>query len=108
MKTILCFLALQIACVGSLSARERPLNPDRFPSIGLDVSTGKLAGIAKDHAAGAPYTDGGFVRGQLDLRLPISNALTLRAFGNSTGINNNLQFSDGTEVGVGLRFYIQN
>lgn len=88
-------------------AFDKSQNPDRYTSVGLDVSTGKLAGMVKDTAAGAPHTDGGFVKGLLDVRMPISNALTLHAFGSSTGINNNLQFSDGTEIGVGLRVFLQ-
>lgn len=84
-------------------------NPDRYLSVGLDVSSGHLAGILKDTSklpADSPQTDGGFVKGALDVRVPISNAVTFHAFGSSTGINNNLQYSEGSEVGVGLRVYI--
>lgn len=88
-------------------AFDRSNNPDKFTSIGLDVSSGKLAGIQKDTAAGAPHTDGGFVKGLLDVRVPITNALSMHAFGSSTGVNNNLQFSEGTEIGVGLRVFLQ-
>lgn len=85
-------------------AFDRSMNPDRYPSIGLDVSGGKLAGIPK---AAVPHTDGGFTRGLLDVRVPISNALTVHAFGSATGINNNLDYTEGSEVGLGLRIYIK-
>lgn len=107
MKTIGILIAVQMLSVGSLFAFDRTQNPDRYASVGLDVSTGKLAGIQKDVAAGAPHTDGGFVKGLLDIRVPISNAVTVHAFGSSTGVNNNMQFSEGTEVGLGLRVYLQ-
>jgi hypothetical protein len=107
MKTIGVLIALQMLSTGSLFAFDKSLNPDKFPSIGLDVSSGKLAGIQKDTVAGAPHTDGGFVKGLLDVRVPITNALTVHAFGSSTGVNNNLQFSEGSEVGIGLRIFIQ-
>jgi len=105
MKSMLIIFAVAIA--SPLHAFDRSLNPDRFTSIGLDVSSGKLAGMPKEVTAGTPHTDGGFVKGLLDIRLPISNALTIHAFGSNTGVNNNLQFSEGNEVGVGLRVYIQ-
>jgi hypothetical protein len=107
MKTLIVLVLIQTLSAGVLHAFDRSLNPDRYASVGLDISTGKLAGIQKDVAADAPHTDGGFVKGLLDLRVPISNALTVHAFGSSTGVNNNLQFSEGTEVGVGLRVYLQ-
>jgi hypothetical protein len=59
-------------------------------------------------AAGAPATDGGFVKGLVDFRLPISNAVTMHAFGSSTGVNNNMQFSEGHEVGLGMRVYFRD
>lgn len=82
-------------------------NPDRYPSFGLEASEGKLAGIQKDTPSGAPHTDGGFIDGKLDIRLPISDYITVNAFGESTGINNNLQFSEGNRIGIGVRVYVQ-
>lgn len=105
MKSVIVASILLVS--SSVFALDRSLNPDKYPSIGLDVSGGKLAGILKDVPAGAPATDGGFVKGLLDLRMPISNAVTLHGFASSTGLNNNKQFSEGSEVGFGLRVYIQ-
>lgn len=106
MKIVLVVVVL-LASFTPLQAFDRTLNSDRFASIGLDVSSGKLAGIQKDTVLGAPHTDGGFVKGLLDVRVPISNVLTLHAFGSSTGVNNNLQYSDGSEVGIGLRVFLR-
>jgi hypothetical protein len=108
MKSIfVAMMATFITSAPPAQAFDRSLNPDRYMSIGLDVSGGKLPGMLKTVPAGDPSTDGGFVRGLLDVRIPVSNALTIHAFGSSTGVNNNLQFSEGNEVGVGLRVYIQ-
>ena len=103
-------IVVGLLMMGSMVAQafDRSQNPDRFMSVGVDVSSGKLPGILTDQVAGAPYTDGGFVKGLLDIRVPISNALTVHAFGSTTGVNNNLQFSDGNEVGIGLRVYLLN
>ncbi len=106
MKTVIVVLSL-LAAVAPLQAFDRSLNPDRYASIGLDVSAGKLPGMLKTVQAGAPATDGGFTKGLLDLRLPISNALSFHAFGSATGVNNNMSFSEGSEVGFGLRVFIQ-
>lgn len=100
------FVTLGLLLALPCQAFDRYNNPDQYPSIGIDLSGGKLAGMVKDDVAGTPHTDGGFVKGLLDIRVPITNALTLHAFGSSTGINNNLQFSEGNEIGIGLRVYI--
>lgn len=105
MKTLI--VASLLALTANAWAFEVTHNPDRYPSVGLDVSSGHLAGI-DTVATGGPHTDGGFVKGLVDLRLPISNAVTLHAFGSSTGINNNLQFSNGDEMGLGLRVYFHD
>lgn len=106
MKILLMTVAVLVLMSWPSQAFDRSLNPDRYPSIGLDVSGGKLAGMQKVVAHGAPDTDGGFMKGAVDFKLPISNALTVRAFGSSTGINNNKEFTEGNEVGVGFRIYI--
>lgn len=105
---------LMAAIVGSLLAMcvkawsfDISKNPDRYASVGLDVSSGHLAGINTTTVGDEPHTDGGYVKGLLDLRVPISNAVTVHAFGSSTSINNNRQFSDGNEFGMGLRVYLQ-
>lgn len=105
MKIALVVALLQIASAGW--AFDRTENPDRYTSIGMDLSTGKLPGMLKKEVAGLPDTDGGFVKGLLDVRVPITNTLTMHVFGSSTGVNNNLEFSEGNEVGFGLRVYIR-
>lgn len=105
MKTRLLLLLLAVAqpCV----AFDHYGNPDHYPSIGLDVSSGKLPGMLTTLAPGQPATNGGFVKGLLDLRYPLTDVVTVHAFGSSTGVNNNLQFSGGNEVGIGLRIYLR-
>lgn len=98
-------VALVVVLASAGNAFERRYNPDRFPSLGMDLSKGKLAGMLKDTAAGAPHTDGGFVKFDLDYKYPLNDVITLRAFGALTGINNNLQFSEGNQMGVGMRIY---
>lgn len=100
-------IVLIFATASVANAWEFDKNPDRYPSFDIEASTGKLAGILKDTPAGAPHTDGGFVQGHVDLRLPVSSNITLTLLGESTGINNNLQFSEGNRVGAGVRVYIQ-
>jgi len=96
-----------ILCASSAFAWSTKENPDQYPSIGLDISSGKIAGVVKDNALGLPQTDGGFVKGLLDIRVPMTNTVTVHAFGSSTGINNNKQYSEGSEVGLGLRIYLK-
>lgn len=100
-------IVLIVSVASVANAWEFQKNPDRFPSFGLETSTGKLAGMAKDVPAGAPRTDGGFVQGRLDLRLPISSCITVNLSGEHTGVNNNLQFSEGHRLALGVRVYIQ-
>lgn len=108
MKTVTLAIGLLMFVSAIGGAFDRSRNPDRFMSVGLDVSSGKLPGILTDQSVGDPHTDGGFVKGLLDVRLPVSNAITFHAFGSSTGVNNNMQFSQGNEVGIGLRVYLQD
>lgn len=107
MKIIYLTALVYFASVATAGAWEFPKNPDRFPSFGLETSAGKLAGIPKATPTGAPHTDGGFVQGKVDLRLPVSSYITVNLLGESTGINNNLEFSEGHRVGLGVRVYIQ-
>ncbi len=105
MKTIILLSAVLLtAPVFALDTKD---NPDRFPSLGFDISKGKLPGVLTSNQPGAPATDGGFVKGAFDFQLPVTNALTVRTFGSTTGVNNSLQFSEGNELGVGLRVYIR-
>lgn len=107
MKTIAIAVSVVCMVAAHAGAWEFQKNPDRYPSFGIETSAGKLAGIPRATPEGAPHTDGGFVQGKVDLRLPVSSYITLNLVGESTGINNNLQFSEGHRVGFGLRVYIQ-
>ncbi len=100
-------VAIVTLAAGSSFAFDKSQNPDRFLSFGVDLSTGKLPGMLTANQPGAPATDGGFVKGALDVRVPITNAVTIHTFGSTTGVNNNLQFSSGNELGVGFRVYLQ-
>lgn len=107
MKTIALTILVYFASAAAAGAWEFQKNPDRFPSFGIETSAGKLPGIPKATPDGAPHTDGGFVQGKVDLRLPVSSYITLNLLGESTGINNNLEFTEGHRFGFGLRVYIQ-
>jgi len=82
-------------------ARDVSENPDRIPSIGVDLWKGQVAGIER-----SGDTNGGTVGISADYRRPVSNAITLHAFGETEGINNNLKYTSGYKVGVGLRVFI--
>lgn len=99
--TLVVILALGGATAHAFETRE---NPDKVPSFGLDLWKGQLAGIDRELAT----TNGGTVGGLFDYRHPVTNALTLHAFVESEGVNNNLRYSDGYRVGFGMRVYLQD
>lgn len=101
-KLLSALLLLIVA--GTAHAYDTSKNPDRVPSFGLDLWKGQVAGLDRQTAE----TNGGTVGGHFDFRQPISNALTVHAFAESEGINNNLRYSDGYKVGVGLRVFLQD
>lgn len=105
MKTAIVVMLMLAAPVAH--AFDHSENPDRYMSVGLDVSKGMLPGMEKTRPAGTPSTDGGFVKGALDVRVPVTNILTFKVFGNATGVNNNLAFTEGSEIGIGLRVYVK-
>lgn len=118
MKTLFVVSTL-LLLAGTAFGWEVPQNPDRYMSIGLDLSAGKQAGLYKSDqitlrsatqqlAATVPHSNASFVKGALDFRFPLTSALTLHAFGSSTGINNNLEFSNGHEIGLGVRVFIKD
>lgn len=101
MKLKLMFVLL--LCAGPARAWDRQNNPDRFPSFGLDLWKGQVAGMDRATMQG----NAGTVGGLFDYRHPVTNALTLHAFAESEGINNNLRYSDAYRIGVGLRVFVQ-
>jgi len=86
-----------------LAAYEKPGNPDRYMSFGIEAFKGQEAGIAK-----TADTNGGTAGGKLDIRLPISSNITLNAFGENTGINNNKGYTEGYKIGFGVRIYVKD
>ena len=103
MKTIGLTSVIFCVVVGNAFAWERPGNPDRYISFGLEVFKGQEAGILK-----AAETNGGTAGGKLDMRLPVNGNITLNFFGENTGINNNKDFTEGYKLGLGLRVYVKD
>lgn len=102
MKTLI--IALVVGVAGVAGAYEKPGNPDRYMSFGIDIFKGQEAGMVRADGG----TNGGTTGGKLDIRLPISSNLTLSAFGENTGINNNKDFTEGYKIGIGLRVYVKD
>lgn len=96
-------MVVLLLCAGPASAYDRRDNPDRVPSFGLDLWKGQVAGMDRATTQG----NAGTVGGLFDYRHPISNALTLHAFAESEGINNNMAYTSGYRIGVGLRVFMQ-
>lgn len=101
------FIVLALLAAAAAHAWEIERNPDRYPSIGLDLYKGQLAGLPRAGVAGA-QTTGGTVGGILDLRLPVTGSLTWHAFASSEGAANNKDFTDGYRVGMGFRVYMHD
>jgi len=106
-----------------IHAWECPRNPDRFPSLGLNISTAKLTGD-KNYVNNPglpnpqPFKDSGhqdFDSVGADVRLPVTDGLTfsvsydqISANGDYTRDQNIFKQSDnfdGYRVGVGVRMY---
>lgn len=100
-------IAIAIALLGCAYVPARALdtygNPDKVPSFGIDIWKGQAAGVDKEKSG----TNGGTVGGLLDFRAPVTSALSLHVFGESETINNNLRYTEGYRIGVGLRVFIQ-
>jgi hypothetical protein len=98
------YALLLLLVAAPLHAFDVNKNPDRVPSFGLDLWKGQVAGLDRQTAE----TNGGTVGGLFDYRQPVTNALTVHAFAQSEGINNNLRYTDGYKIGVGLRVFLQD
>lgn len=93
---------LALLMIAPAQAFDKSLNPDRVPSIGLDLWKGQIAGMDRQTSE----TNGGTVGGHADFRLPVSNALSVHFFGESEGVNNNMRYTEGYKIGVGMRVFL--
>jgi hypothetical protein len=82
-------------------------NPDRYPSIGVELAKGQVAGTPRKGVDG-DVTNGGTVGFLGDFRFPATQNLTLHASLQTDGINNNLAYTEGYRLAVGLRVYIKD
>lgn len=97
-------LLLSVIAPAHAHAYDTSKNPDKVPSFGLDLWKGQVAGIDRK----LDETNGGTVGGHFDFRQPVTNGLTVHAFAESEGMNNNLRYTDGYKIGLGLRVFLQN
>jgi hypothetical protein len=88
-------------------AWEKSSNPDRYPSIGIELAKGQVAGIPRKGVDG-DVSNGGTVGFLGDFRFPATQSLTLHASLQSDGINNNLAYTEGYRLALGLRVYIKD
>ncbi len=102
MKTLIAALLLATAA----QAQEIPDNPDRFQSIYVELFKAQQAGIPRAGVNDA-QTNGGLVGFGGRYKVPVSSALTIHTFAETSGINNNKQFTDGYKIGAGLQVYIK-
>ena len=100
MKILLAVILLSV----NAFAYDTSKNPDVMPSIGIDISKGKLPGVER---ADGRFT-GGVLVWLIDYRVPVTNYLTFTGYGELSAVDNNLQFSNGSRVGVNMRIYLQN
>ena len=119
MNKIITLIVLLAAPVASLMAEEYAGNPDRFPSVGLNWAGSAEKGDATVFGTGisakqdVEVTNGAFV---LDLRLPVSNNVTLS--GSVASLASSFDAPEtplllgqksettGFAFSVGVRFYI--
>ncbi len=97
-------LLLVMMLTSNVFAYDTSKNPDQMPSVGIDLSKGKLPGIER---ADGRFT-GGVIEWSVDYRHPVTNYLTLTGYARLTAVDNNLQFSNGNRVGVNARIYFHN
>lgn len=102
MKCAMAVLAL-LLLAPQVYAWEKRENPDRYPSLGVELAKGQEAGIRRDGT-----TNGGTVGFKADFRAPVTGSLTLHVSGESIGINNNLEYTSGYRLAVGMRVYIKD
>ncbi len=100
-------LLLSVIVPVDAHAWEKGGNPDRFPSIGVELAKGQVAGIPKAGINGA-QTNGGTVGFLGDFKFPVTQSLTLHTSFQTDGINNNLAYTDGYRLAVGLRVYLKD
>lgn len=103
MKLIALAVTFLVLVGNPARAYDTDKNPDKVPSFGLDLWKGQVIGMDRQTSE----TNGGTVGGVADFRLPVSNALTVHFFGESEGVNNNLKYTDGYKIGLGMRVFLQ-
>lgn len=121
MKTLIASILLLSASV--VSAREFALNPDRFPSLGFNVSNTSLSGHRDEVDMPNPALTrdlGGKLTSNYDaigadIRLPVSDGVTLTFFGDA--VNSDTTFTrsgniyrqadklSGYRYGLSMRVY---
>lgn len=103
MKVIAIAIALLACAHVPARALDTYGNPDKVPSFGLDIWKGQVAGVDKQGSG----TNGGTVGGLLDFRAPVTSTLSIHVFGETQSMNNNLRYTEGYRLGVGMRVFIQ-
>ncbi len=93
--------------LSSFAFAEFANNPDRVPSLGIDLIKGQVAGLPRAGVNGA-QTDGGTVGFRADLRYPITQSITIHTMGENIGVNNNKDFTEGYQLEVGMRVYFNH
>ncbi|MGQ0644593.1 MAG: hypothetical protein ACT4O3_03780 [Elusimicrobiota bacterium] len=122
MKKLILAVGLAAGLAASVQAAEWPENPDRFPSVGLNYTGIFQSGDTKYDliAGGSASQDLSIDENYLvaDLRLPVSNRMTLTGglgfagfMGELTknaaaGADGQEQDATGVLVNLGVRFYI--
>lgn len=100
-------LLLLILLTSPALAWEKRLNPDRFPSIGLELGKGQEPGIPRAGINGN-QTNAGTFDFIGDFKFPVTDAFTMHASFQNIGINNNLSYTEGYRIAVGARIYLQD
>lgn len=105
MKIIITVAMLFVASTAVCAARHD--NPDRYPSLGLDIIKAQAVGILRAGVNGT-QTNGGLTGFRADYRYPCTQSITLHTAGEALGINNNKDFTEGYRVELGLRVYFKD
>lgn len=119
MKNGLLAVVVAVVCGGTAWAEVYEGNPDKMPSIGISAGSGSESGDSKAFGGGASASQDIDLSNRhlaLDIRLPVSDSVTLSAAVASTQskvsfqetpllFGNNTK-TDGYSFDVGVRFYI--
>ncbi len=102
MKNLLVFLSLTLGLSSVAAAWDTAKNPDVAPSIGWGLHGGRLPGFTDDNAR---FTEFG-----ADVRLPVTNYLTLSVdFAQTTVSNAPAGVStEANRIGASVRVYLKD